>query len=196
MITLHACTRSGGIAERSTPPHFCTPTSRCDSLTPSPFVCGQLVAAESVTGAREPEGEAWAVDELDAELAAREQAAAVRNKRRRLLTEAQAPSDGDVGGLFGTTVLGNGFIDSLPRRGRGSSGGASASKNTRSSGRSAGKSLPARKKKRLAPASRMCLACTKGKHTAHTCGVRGKAAEAARAALAQGAAASNAQTGM
>ena len=32
-----------------------------------------------------------------------------------------------------------------------------------------------RKKKRLAPASRSCLACTKGKHSAHTCGVRGKA---------------------
>ena len=27
-----------------------------------------------------------------------------------------------------------------------------------------------------------CLACTKGKHCAHTCGVRGKAAEAAAAA--------------
>merc|ERR1719424_122225 len=34
-----------------------------------------------------------------------------------------------------------------------------------------------RKKKRLAPASRSCLACTKGKHSAHTCGVRGKEIE-------------------
>ena len=43
---------------------------------------------------------------------------------------------------------------------------------------------PPRKKKRLAPASNSCLACTKGKHCAHTCGVRGKAAEAAAAAAA------------
>ena len=114
----------------------------------------------------------------------------MRNKRRRLLTEAQVPKDGEGGGMF--SALENGFIDSLPRRGRGSSGGAGTSANTRSSGRSSGKSLPVRKKKRLAPASRMCLACTKGKHTAHTCGVRGKKAEAAAAeaarALAEGAA--------
>ena len=33
----------------------------------------RLVSAESVTGAREPEGEAWAIDEHDVEQAAREQ---------------------------------------------------------------------------------------------------------------------------
>mgnify|MGYP004073057715 CR=1 FL=1 len=47
-----------------------------------------------------------------------------------------------------------------------------------------------KKKKRLPPASRNCLACTKGKHCAHTCGVRGKEADAARAAAAAAAASS------
>ena len=34
--------------------------------------------------------------------------------------------------------------------------------------------LRVRTKKPLGQASKTCLACTKGKHTAHTCGIRGK----------------------
>ena len=44
----------------------------------------ELVPAESVQGAREAEGEVWCIDDMDVELAAREQAAAARNRRRSL----------------------------------------------------------------------------------------------------------------
>ena len=79
----------------------------------------QLVSAESVTGAREPEGEAWAIDEHDVEQASREQAAAARNKRRRLIAEAQGEPYG----------LPFDLVDGLPkaRRGGGGGGGAKAS---------------------------------------------------------------------
>ena len=80
----------------------------------SPARAEQLVSAESVTGAREPDGEAWAVDEHDAELAAREQAAAVRNKRRRLLAEAEGAQVA-AGGLFAGLTL-NGITPGAPQR--------------------------------------------------------------------------------
>jgi len=132
----------------------------------------QLVPAESVTGAREPEGEAWAVDSLDVEQAAREQAAASRNKRRRLIAEAEADAEGDDAGMLSTAALAPEHDDG-PRRRRVSSA-TSADASHQVNATNARLSAAIRKKKRLAPASRTCLACTKGKHTAHTCGVRGK----------------------
>lgn len=127
----------------------------------------QVVPADSVTGAREVDGEAWCIDDGDADQAAREQAAAARNKRRRLLDDAEVATGAGVYslGLF-------------PRSCGGSMGG-SAPKGPRPSKPAGGAparigGLPPRKKKRLAPASSSCLACTKGKHCAHTCGVRGK----------------------
>mmetsp|Transcript_10861 Transcript_10861/g.24239 ORF Transcript_10861/g.24239 Transcript_10861/m.24239 type:complete len:728 (+) Transcript_10861:318-2501(+) len=120
----------------------------------------QLVQSEPVTGAREADGEVWCVDDLDVEQAAREQAAAVRNKRRRIFEDVSSV-DADVLGVFEQRVkprkLPVAKRAPLPSDGRGC--------------------LPAdhvRKRRRLAPASSTCLACTKGKHCAHTCGVRGK----------------------
>ena len=113
----------------------------------------QLVSAESVTGAREPEGEAWAIDEHDVEQASREQAAAARNKRRRLIAEAQGEPYG----------LPFDLVDGLPKARRGGGGGGGPRPRLR-----------VRTKKPLGQASKTCLACTKGKHTAHTCGIRGK----------------------
>ena len=50
-----------------------------------------LVAAESITSARDQDDNAWVIDDQDAEHAAREQAAAARNKKRRqVYEEAQA----------------------------------------------------------------------------------------------------------
>jgi hypothetical protein len=150
------------------------------------------VMAEAVHGAREAEGEVWCIDELDVEQAAREQASSSRNKRRQLLDielephlAASAPALGSgtrsgsvlrgMGGTSAATMMGLTFP---PRR------KPSTPRPPREPG-----SGPPRKKKRLAPASSSCLACTKGKHCAHTCGVRGKAAEAAAAAAAAVAAA-------
>lgn len=159
----------------------------------------ELVSAEGVQGAREAEGEVWCVDDHDVEQAAREQAAAARNKRRAMLDdgldEATLAALGpDMAAPFGLTrsgavmrtgggelAVGAGFGLGLPplppaprpvpRKREGGGGGSKRDG-----------SAPPRKKKRLAPASSSCLACTKGKHCAHTCGVRGKAAEAAAAA--------------
>ena len=169
-------------------------------------MCAQLVPAESVTGAREAEGEAWCVDDLDVEQAAREQAAAARNKRRALQDDGElfdptlapfgAPLGEPLGGTRSGSILrGLNAVHLLPPGmgrssrpfggGGGGGGGPSVSHKRKSPGggtsHKAG-AAPARKRKRLAPASNSCLACTKGKHCAHTCGVRGKAAEAAAAA--------------
>jgi hypothetical protein len=157
----------------------------------------QLVASEGVTGAREAEGEAWCVNDDDVELAAREQAAAARNKRRQLLDD-ELGLDGSYGAFdgveesLGLTRSGtrSGFSGfSMPpmppmlsSSGRRAGGGGSTHKRKSEGGSHKAGASPARKKKRLAPASTSCLACTKGKHCAHTCGVRGKAAEAAAAA--------------
>ena len=123
--------------------------------------------SEPVTGVREADGEAWCVDDLDVEQAAREQAAAARNKRRRLLEDAEAASGGAMAG-YGI------FEKRAPRP-----PAPPRPKPPPGEGRPRSSTPPVRKKKRLAPASNNCLACTKGKHCAHTCGVRGKAAMAA-----------------
>jgi hypothetical protein len=150
------------------------------------------VMAEAVHGAREAEGEVWCIDELDVEQAAREQASSSRNKRRQLLDielephlAASAPALGSgtrsgsvLRGMDGTSAATMMGLTFPPRR------KPSTPRPPREPG-----SGPPRKKKRLAPASSSCLACTKGKHCAHTCGVRGKAAEAAAAAAAAVAAA-------
>ena len=156
----------------------------------------QLVGAESVTGAREAEGEAWCVEDMDVEQAAREQAAAARNKRRALLdgpldeealAAMQAVSE-QLGLTRSASIMRSGGTYLGPSRpyvstatGKRKGPGTSSGSGTRSAS-------PHRKKKRLAPASNTCLACTKGKHCAHTCGVRGKAAEAAAKAAAEAAA--------
>ena len=169
-------------------------------------MCAQLVPAESVTGAREAEGEAWCVDDLDVEQAAREQAAAARNKRRAMQDDGEfidpafptpygaSPLGEPLGGTRSGSISRGGLnaVHLLPpgmgRASRpfgGAPAGPSVSHKRKSPGggtlHKAG-AAPARKRKRLAPASNSCLACTKGKHCAHTCGVRGKAAEAAAAA--------------
>jgi hypothetical protein len=120
--------------------------------------CLQLVSAESVTGAREPEGQAFAIDEPDVEQAAREQAAAVRNKRRSLMSGAGDDFDAGMGAGL-----------DLDGRARGA-----GTRKRRADGslHDGGRAL--RKKRPPDAASRTCQACTKGKHTAHTCGVRGK----------------------
>jgi hypothetical protein len=166
----------------------------------------ELVPAESVTGAREAEGEAWCVDDLDVEQAAREQAAAARNKRRAMQDDGEfidpafptpygaSPLGEPLGGTRSGSISRGGLnaVHLLPpgmgRASRpfgGAPAGPSVSHKRKSPGggtsHKAG-AAPARKRKRLAPASNSCLACTKGKHCAHTCGVRGKAAEAAAAA--------------
>lgn len=132
----------------------------------------ELVPVELVQGAREAEeGDAWCVDDTDVEQAAREQAAAARNKRRRLDED-----DGvyqDAAAALGLTRSG------LTPRGSGSPARRRETSPRPPRDPSAG---PPRKKKRLAPASSTCLACTKGKHCAHTCGVRGKEADDRRAA--------------
>ena len=154
----------------------------------------EVVGAEAVQGAREAEGEVWCVDDMDVEQAAREQAAAARNRRRAMLDEpldeATLAQLGELGGLTRAASSSLGLRGELglygaparprvpastatgKRKGASTSGGGSGG----SGGAKAGG--PARKKKRLAPASNTCLACTKGKHCAHTCGVRGKMAEA------------------
>lgn len=140
-----------------------------------------LVAAESITSARDQDDNAWVIDDQDAEHAAREQAAAARNKKRRQVYE-EAQASGQLPKVFLTA----------PRRPP-TEGGV---KRERPAGprpdRPKGGGV--RKKKRLAPASRTCLACTKGKHSAHTCGVRGKEIEERLKAekLAAAAAAANA----
>ena len=124
-----------------------------------------LVAAESIQSAREQDSNAWVIDDQDAEHAAREQAAAARNKKRKLIVE-----EGQASG-----VLPNVYLSMAPRR-----PSESGVKRERPAGvRPARAEGVMRKKKRLAPASRSCLACTKGKHSAHTCGVRGKEIEEA-----------------
>ena len=149
-------------------------------------------------GAREAEGEVWCVDDMDVEQAAREQAAAARNRRRAMLDEpldeATLAQLGDVSAQLGLTraassslgVRGELGLYGAPARPRVPSSTATGKrKGPSTSGGGGGGAKaggPARKKKRLAPASNTCLACTKGKHCAHTCGVRGKAAEAAAAA--------------
>ena len=158
----------------------------------------QLVGAESVTGAREAEGEAWCVEDMDVEQAAREQAAAARNKRRAMLDgETYDPAlFGALDSSFGSGGTRSGSIlrglDALGIYGGGhsrpSGGGTSHKRKSEGGGSHKAGAAPARKKKRLAPASSSCLACTKGKHCAHTCGVRGKAAEAAAKAAAEAAA--------
>ena len=161
----------------------------------------QLVPAEGVTGAREAEGEAWCVDDHDVELAAREQAAAARNKRRQMLDEELMDPGMEYDGMgdsLGLTRSGNimrGSVASFaalpmlpPVSARGSGSASSHKRKSEGGGSHKAGASPARKKKRLAPASNSCLACTKGKHCAHTCGVRGKAAEAAAAAAAAAAA--------
>ena len=165
----------------------------------------ELVVAESVQGAREAEGEVWCVDDVDVEQAAREQAAAARNRRRSLLDDSldeaalAALTDAAALGMGGTRSgivrgdlgplppgLGGGhFLGGLPRP----STATGKRKGSDGPPKPRDPNAPPRKKKRLAPASNSCLACTKGKHCAHTCGVRGKAAEAAEAAAAAAAAA-------
>ena len=170
----------------------------------------ELVPAESVQGAREAEGEVWCIDDMDVELAAREQAAAARNRRRSLLDDSldeaalAALTDAAALGMGGTRSgivrgdilpgfagLGGHYLGPPPR--------PSTATGKRKGGEGSSKprdpNAPPRKKKRLAPASNSCLACTKGKHCAHTCGVRGKAAEAAAAARAAEAAAAAAAGG-
>lgn len=124
-----------------------------------PASCLQLVSAESVTGARESGGEAFAIDEPDVEQAAREQAAAVRNKRRSLLSGVGEP------GMSGV----------LDPHGRAWGGAATRKRRADAGGSLHGSGRALRMKKQHDPAGRACLACTKGKHTAHTCGLRGKA---------------------
>ena len=151
----------------------------------------ELVPAEGVSGAREADGEAWCVDDLDVEQAAREQAAAARNKRRAMLDDGtiiDPAALAALSGADGATRSGNmlrGVGMGIPLLSPRISSGVSHKRKPPGEGggssHRAGAS-PARKKKRLAPASNSCLACTKGKHCAHTCGVRGKAAEAAAAA--------------
>jgi len=131
----------------------------------------QPVSAESVTGAREPLGEAWSIDEVDVEHAAREQAAAVRNKRRRLLAEAEAD-------MLGAIQVGSAGVAAegvpLAALAYASKPGAGRTRDRRARVPRKAADVAARKKRRLAPICRTCLACTKGKHSAHTCGVRGK----------------------
>jgi hypothetical protein len=115
----------------------------------------QLVHAESVTGARENGGEAFAIDEPDVEQAAREQAAAVRNQRRSLST-GENSTDGGIG---------------ADRR----SGTARRKRRAEGAEHENGQNGRVGRKRRVPDSvGRVCLACTKGKHTAHTCGVRGK----------------------
>lgn len=57
--------------------------------------CLQLVPSETVTGAREAKGAAWCVDDQEVEQAARAQAAAARNKRRRFLENGQTDEMAD-----------------------------------------------------------------------------------------------------
>ena len=160
----------------------------------------ELVPAESVTGAREADGEAWCVDDHDVEQAAREQAAAARNKRRAMLDDGlYDPAIHGEGGDPGLEALGLTRSGNILREGGGFMpplvGGiinprppVSHKRKEGGGGSHKAGASPARKRKRLAPASNSCLACTKGKHCAHTCGVRGKAAEAAAAEAAAAAA--------
>ena len=154
----------------------------------------ELVPAESVQGVREAEGEVWCVDDLDVEQAAREQAAAARNKRRALVDEGMDDATFAAFGEGMDVPLGLTRSGNITRSGGGGGGGGylglgfggglpkPPKKKREGSHRRADGSAPPRKKKRLAPASNSCLACTKGKHCAHTCGVRGKEAEARYAA--------------
>uniref|UniRef100_A0A7S3B222 Chromo domain-containing protein n=1 Tax=Haptolina ericina TaxID=156174 RepID=A0A7S3B222_9EUKA len=131
----------------------------------------ELVPSEPVTGVREADGEAWCVDDYDVEQAAREQAAAARNKRRRIIEDAEAAAAGpiDPALLVGRRAVAHRPYIPKPKLPPGEA-------------RVRTGAPPVRKKKRLAPASSNCLACTKGKHCAHTCGIRGKLAEERRAA--------------
>ena len=146
----------------------------------------ELVASEPVTGARETEGEVWCIEDPDVEHAAREQAAAARNKRRQILDSLDPTFDDPAVSL----ALGLTRSGSIARSTAGMSFGSGPSPKKREGSHRPPRdpNAPPRKKKRLAPASNSCLACTKGKHCAHTCGVRGKAAEAAAAAAAAAAA--------
>mmetsp|Transcript_27335 Transcript_27335/g.83096 ORF Transcript_27335/g.83096 Transcript_27335/m.83096 type:complete len:1063 (-) Transcript_27335:1086-4274(-) len=216
----------------------------------------QLVHADSVTGAREPLGEAFAIDEPDVEQAAREQAAAARNKRRStnviesaVITSAVEPlplaaaeperrSRGRVAPAATSAAQASmpqtlapeseAHARAAPAAGRGAGRGRGRSRGRgRGSSRGHGAadagrsavvhSLPApvpadtspqgngglaagrrrrreaaagspcavgasenggqRVRKRICrePEPSACLACSKGKHSAHTCGTRGKA---------------------
>jgi len=159
LVPLLACGRFGGCGRRAGRVRW----------KPAPLKQGyerevlaptlQLVTAESINSAREQDSNAWVIDDQDAEHAAREQAAAARNKKRRLSVEDTQALVNAVGGWPA-------LAPRAPREGV-------SRKRVACEGGS--KPVPVRKKKRLAPASRSCLACTKGKHSAHTCGVRGKA---------------------
>ena len=164
LVPLLACGRFGGCGRRAGrvrwKPSPLKQGYERDCLAPNL----EIVQAEAVSSAREQDANAWVIDDPDAELAAREQAAAARNKKRRLSVQ-------DTQALV--SAIGTGWPEPSPRQQRGERGSAGERGRTASSDCSS-RPAPVRKKKKLAPASRSCLACTKGKHSAHTCGVRGK----------------------
>lgn len=164
LVPLLACGRFGGCGRRAGrvrwKPSPLKQGYERDCLAPNL----EIVQAEAVSSAREQDANAWVIDDPDAEYAAREQAAAARNKKRRLSVQ-------DTQALV--SAVGTGWPTLSPLRQCGE-GGSGRRRERAASSDGGSRPAPVRKKKRLAPASRSCLACTKGKHSAHTCGVRGK----------------------